>query len=432
MAQTIRLTPSLKKLAGEVILPGSKSHTNRCLIAAALASGRSVLQQASLSDDSRALITALIKLGVKISVQADSIIVTGAGGNFLPQTMIINVCAGGTTMRFLTALCSAIPGARITLGGTARLNRRPIKELVNSLRQLGADIAYLNQAGQAPLLIKGKKLAAIKPLSLDGTVSSQFISALLLISPLLKTGLTVNILGVPVSASYLEMTAQAMQAFGVNVSRRHERRFLVKPGQSYEPRTCPIEGDASGASYFWALAAVALGTVRVKNISPDSVQGDVQFVRLLEKMGCLVAVNKRERWIEVTGPEVLTGITANMRSMPDTAQTLAVVAAFAQGRTKVTGLETLKNKETDRLLAVKTELKKMGIFSRTTSDSIIVTGGRPTSARIKTYQDHRMAMSFSVAVGKITMEISDPRVVNKSFPGFWEQLKNLGIKVSHL
>ena len=432
MAQVISLTPPLQPISGEVTLPGSKSHTNRCLLLAALASGQSVLTHASLSDDSRVLIAALTKLGVKIVVQTDLIKINGTGGNFLPVKTSINVGGAGTAMRFLTALCSAIPGAQIILKGNNRLNQRPIRELVDALRQLGANISYLKTPGQAPLLIKGQRLIGSKPISINGTVSSQFFSALLLIASLIKTGLNIKVLGVQASPSYIDMTIEALKNFGAAVKNRGYRQYLVKPNQLPLPRTCPIEGDASGASYFWAMAAVSAGTVKVENINPDSVQGDVQFAGLLEKMGCRVVADRNGCWIQVAGPKILIGIVANMLSMPDTAQTLAVTAAFARGSTKITGLATLKNKETDRLAALKTELKQMNILSQTTADSIFIQGNQPQPARIKTYADHRMAMAFSVAGAKIPLEMREPQVVSKSFPDFWDQVAQLGIKVRNL
>lgn len=432
MAQTICLTPPIKPISGEVTLPGSKSHTNRSLILAALASGQSVLKQASLSDDSRTLIRALKNLGVKISIQADSIKVIGTNGKFLPIRTTINVGAAGTAIRFLTALCSAIPGTQIILQGNKNLNQRPIKDLVIGLRQIGAKIEYLKKPGRPPLLITGQKLTALKPISINGTISSQFVSALLLIGPLIKTGLTIDVLGIQASSSYIDMTIETLKTFGVIVNNHHYNQYQIKPNQPYLPQICQIEGDASGASYFWAMAAISQGAIKVQNINPDSVQGDVRFPDLLAKMGCQVVTNPVGRWIQVTGPKIPNGISANMRLMPDTAQTLAVVAAFAKGSTKITGLSTLKNKETDRLLALKTELAKMTILSRITSDSIMISGGQPQPAKINTYQDHRMAMAFAVAGAKLPLTINQPQVVNKSFPGFWDKIKKLGIKLIYL
>ena len=431
MAQKLLLTPSVKKINATITLPGSKSHTNRSLILASLAKNKSVLKNASISDDSLVLISALQTLGVKIITQSNQITIYGTGGKFLPIKATINVKAAGTSFRFLTALCAAIPGVEVILKGTKRLHQRPTKNLVQALNQLGANITYLNQSGFPPLLIKGKKLQNSNQVSIKGSVSSQFFTALMLISPLLEKGLTIKVIGSQISRSYINMTIDSLKSFGIQLKNQNFKQYQIKPHQI--PKNCnlKIEGDASGASYFFSLAAVNQGTIKVRNFNPSSVQGDAQFPDLLAKMSCQIIKNSAQSWVSLTGPKNLTPIKVNMELMPDTAQTLAVVAAFTQGQTQIIGLSTLKIKETDRLLALNQELKKLGIVSQVTSNSITITGGQPKSAQINTYQDHRMAMAFAAASGKIPITIKNPQVVTKSFPDFWNQIRKLGIKLTY-
>ena len=388
----------------EINIPGSKSYTNRALIMAALADGQSNLINFSKSDDSLILIKALKKLGVKIIERKNKLEIIGNNGKFKSFNGRLFVGDAGTSMRFLTALTSLIPGD-ITINGSKRLSERPIIELKEALKK-----------------VKTGKI------TITGNISSQFISSLLMIAPVLKNGLIIKVVGRLVSASYINMTLNLLKKFGVKVINHNCKKFIIK-NQKYQSIKYQVEGDASGASYFWAIAAITGKCIRVKNINPLSVQGDIRFVEILKKMGCQVKKNNKEFWIEVKGPAKLKGITVNMSLMPDTAQTLAVVAVFAKGRTKITGLSTLKIKETNRLQALKNELNKMKIKSEITGDSIVIIGGNPQKAAIKTYGDHRMAMAFAVAGCRIPgIIIENPEVVSKSFPDFWEKLSSL----SHL
>lgn len=263
---------------------------------------------------------------------------------------------------------------------------------------------------------------------MNGTVSSQFISALLLTAPLNTNTLTVNIEGEQISRSYIDMTLQSIRDFGVTVTNDRYERYSCHVGQRYNARAISIEGDASGASYLWGLAAVSQGKVTVRNINPQSAQGDIHFPEVLMRMGCSVSSDARS--ITVEGPKALRGIEIDMSNMPDVAQTLAVIAAFAQGKTVMRGLSTLPGKETDRIGALHTELKKVGIVSEPGPDYLIVHGGSPHGARIATYEDHRMAMSFAILGARIPgIEIEEPEVVQKSFPNFWQTLATSGIKI---
>jgi 3-phosphoshikimate 1-carboxyvinyltransferase len=331
-------------------------------------------------------------------------------------------------MRFLATLCAAIPGADITLCGSERMHARPIRDLVDALRQAGARIDYLGSEGCPPLRIHSQAPLQGGEISIDGSTSSQFLSSLLLNAPVFADGLDISVRGTQISTSYLDMTLQSVAEFGISTTCTSYQNFRVKPGQSYTGREYQIEGDASGASYLWGLAAVCGGTVTVENINPRSAQGDIRFPQLLAAMGC--AVTEGERSITVSGPGRLRAIEADMTLMPDTAQTLAVIAACAEGSTTIRGLQTLRIKETDRIAALHTELRKVGIASEVGPDYIIVHGGSPRPARIATYEDHRMGMSFAILGAKVAgIEIEEPRVVDKSFPSFWETVSSMGIHI---
>lgn len=383
-------------------VPGSKSFTNRALILASLATGVSTIENYSKSNDSLVLINCLERLGVEIVKKEDKLIIKGNQGKFKSFKGVLNVGEAGTVYRFLTGLTAIIPG-KITFSGSQRLLSRPIDELKKAVEEVK----------------KGEVL-------IRGDISSQFISALLMIAPVLPKGLVINITSDLVSRSYIEMTIETMKQFGVEVKEEKKNKKFIVKNQRIKSSAYLVESDASGASYFWAMAAVTGKLIRVVNINPLSKQGDVKFADLLGKMDCWVKKNINKKWIEVKGKTELKGIEVNMNLMPDTAQTLAVVAAFAKGRTKITGLSTLKHKETDRLLALKNELGKMGIKTEITSDSITVFGGEPKPAVIETYNDHRMAMAFAVAKAKIPeIEIKNPWVVKKSFPNFWEKFNQV-------
>jgi 3-phosphoshikimate 1-carboxyvinyltransferase len=430
---TIKLTAPMAPISSSVEVLGSKSYTNRSLILAALASGVSKLSLASISTDSEAMSQALRLLGVSIKEerggQGTTLIVEGNGGALNPYHGEINVGPAGTTMRFLTALCAAIPGIDVVLSGSERMHARPIQELVTALRSLGAEIDYLGSEGCPPLRIRSKTHLKGGTITMNGTVSSQFISAILLTAPLNTNKLTVEIEGEQISRSYIDMTLQSVREFGVTMSNEGYKRYICAPGQSYKPRVTQIEGDASGASYLWGLAAISQGKVTVRNINPQSAQGDIHFPEVLMRMGCSVSSDARS--ITVVGPKVLQGIEIDMSNMPDVAQTLAVIAAFAQGKTTMRGLSTLPGKETDRIAALSAELEKVGIQSDPGPDYLVVHGGSPHGARIKTYDDHRMAMSFAMMGARVPgIEIEEPRVVEKSFPTFWDTLAESGIGVA--
>lgn len=384
----------------EITIPGSKSLTNRAIIMASLSNGVSKIKNISNSLDSLIMIKAMKKLGIKIKINKNKLEITGNRGVFQEFNGVIKTGQAGTVTRFLTALSVLIPGQMIIKSTMTK--DRPIKELEEALKKIRT----------------GKVL-------ISGSISSQFISSLLMIAPILEKGLTINIIGKLVSSSYINMTINLMKKFGVKIKKITNNKYIVKK-QIYGPANYVVESDLSGASYFFAAAAVTGKSIRIKNIKLSSVQSDLEFPNLLEKMGCRVRENIRQKWIEVKGPKVLKGITVDMVNMPDTAQTLAVVAAFSKGKTKIIGLSTLKIKETNRLQALKSELGMMKIESEITDDSIIITGGKPQKAVIETHGDHRMAMAFAVAKLRIPeLKVKNPEVVKKSFPEFWEKFKKI-------
>ncbi len=417
MAQEIKLCQQVQAV---LTLPGSKSYTHRALMAAALAAGESVLTHALAAEDTELTAQALTLLGAGIDWQGTTIRVTGRGGRWRPAPLPIYLGNSGTSMRFLTAL-AALGEGEYLLTGTARLCQRPLGELLEALRQVGVQAVSQKGDGCPPVRVTGGLTGGRAQLS--GGISSQYLSALLFIGPLAPAGLEIEITGELVSRPYVDLTLEVLGDFGVSYYREGYRYFQLPGGQCYLPREYEIEADASSASYFWAAAALTGGRVTITNLSLESSQGDAAFPEVLGRMGC--AVESSPAGLTVTGGP-LKGVEVNMATMPDLVPTLAVLAAFAQGDTVITGVAHLRHKESDRLHAVAAELNKLGIEARETEDGLVVRGGAPHGAVIHTYNDHRLAMSFAVAALKIPgMIIKDPQCVNKSFPDFWEFFKKL-------
>jgi 3-phosphoshikimate 1-carboxyvinyltransferase len=425
----IKLSPSKCPTSGQIHLHGSKSFANRALCIAAMAKGQSIIQNFSDSDDSHKLFNALVELGVKINVSGLSRVIEPLRLNSFARKLKINVGLAGTTSRFLTALCAALPMVEIELTGENRLLERPIGELVNALRELGANITYLGREGSLPLLIKGKNLVGGK-CSIGGETSSQFLSSLLMIAPLLERGLEIEVVGKLTSSSYIDMTIATMKEFGVVVENTNYKKFKVFPNSCYVGSSIFIEGDATGAGYLWGIAAISRGRIRTYGIDRNSLQGDLKVLDILKQMGCSVlsGSDNQGKWIEVIGSSSLREVTADLNLLPDSAQTLSVIAACATGESLFTGLHTLRVKETDRLAALECELSKIQIRTELGSDWIRIYGGSPREAIIETYEDHRMAMSFAM-LGSIIPDliIESPEVVTKSFPKFWESIATVGI-----
>lgn len=403
-----------------VEIPGSKSYTNRALIMAALTQGAVTLYNPLYSEDTEAMIECLKNLGLHIEKSPSQLIVHDDISIIQNKPYDLFAKDSGTTMRFLLALLCAVPGTKVLKGGP-RLNERPIKDLVDALRVLGASIEYLEKEGQPPLEIYPSSLKAQKEVSLNASMSSQFVSALLMIAPLLD-GLTIHFNDQLISKPYVAMTIAMMREWGVTVLEMEGAGYTILPGQHYQKKQYPIEGDFSSAGYFFAIAALTRSTVTLKNLNPNSTQPDREFLNILLKMGNEVNVKGNE--IQFIGKRLLP-LSLDMENCPDQVQTMAVLAAFAQGVTKISGVRSLRLKETERVVALKNELAKMGIHTEDTHDTLTIYGGNPHAATIDTYGDHRMAMAFAVAGTHLQgMKIRHPEVVNKTFPTFWEKLRS--------
>jgi 3-phosphoshikimate 1-carboxyvinyltransferase len=405
----------LEQVQAVLTLPGSKSYTHRALMAAALAAGDSVLTNALAAEDTELTARALAQLGAGIDWQGTTVRVTGRAGRWRPVAEPIYLGNSGTSMRFLTALVALGEGEYL-LTGTERLCRRPLGELLTALGKIGVRTVCQKDDGCPPVRVTGGLTGG--QTNLSGGTSSQYLSALLFIGPLAPQGLEIQVTDELVSRPYVDLTLEVLGDFGISYYREGYRSFRLPGGQGYEPRDYEIEADASSASYFWAAAALTGGRVTITNLNLSSSQGDAAFPMVLERLGC--AIESTPAGLTVQGGP-LQGVEVNMAAMPDLVPTLAVLAAFAQGDTVITGVAHLRHKESDRLAAVAAELGKMGIEARETDDGLVIRGGTPRGAVIHTYDDHRIAMSFAVAGLKAAgLRIADPDCVAKSFPDFWE------------
>ena len=411
----------LEHVEATLTLPGSKSYTHRALIAAALATGESILANALKAEDTELTARALARLGADIDWQGHTVRVQGTGGHLQPVAESIFLGNSGTSMRFLTAV-AALGQGTYRLAGTPRLCERPMGELLEALKNLGVRGTSEKGNNGPPIIVQGGSFAGGRT-SLSGAVSSQYLSALLLIGPLAPRGVEIDITGELVSRPYVDITLAVLGAFGITYSREAYQRFALPGGQSYQSRHYDIEADASSASYFWAAAALTGGRVTIANLDLESVQGDIDFLSVLARLGCHLTSGPEGLTVE-GGP--LRGIHMDMSAMPDLVPTLGVLAAFAEGETVISGVAHLRHKESNRLAAVVTELRKMGVTAEEMPDGLRIVGGAPHNAEIDTYQDHRIAMSFAVAGLKTPgVIIRDPNCVAKSFPDFWEYFEGL-------
>jgi 3-phosphoshikimate 1-carboxyvinyltransferase len=415
------------RMAGTVRLPGSKSISNRTLLLAALARGATELRGVLEAEDVERMLEALGTLGVGVTPTGSprSFAVHGVGGEIPVKRARLFLGNAGTAFRPLTAVL-ALAGGDFELTGVARMYERPIGDLVDALRTLGADIRYLGREGYPPLAIGRGKIRRGGAVAIRGEVSSQFTSALLMALPVAGGGATLDIVGELVSRPYVEMTLNLMARFGVAAEEISSQRIRIPSGAAYSsPGTIEVEGDASSASYFLAAGAIAGGPVRVEGVGPGSIQGDAGFAATLERMGAIV------RWdsnaIEVHGNRGLTAIDADFNRMPDAAMTAAVVALFARGTSTLRNIGNWRVKETDRIAAMASELRKLGADVTEGSDWIsIKPPPKLRPATIDTYDDHRIAMCFSLAaLGGVAVRINDPDCVRKTFPEYFAEFKAL-------
>lgn len=410
-----------KPVTATIDIPGSKSYTNRALVLAALTKGPVTLSHPLYSEDTEAMIDCLRTLGLRIETSLDQIIVYDDISIIQNRSYELNAKDSGTTIRFLLALLCLVPGTQV-IRGNARLNNRPIKDLVDTLRQLGANIDSLEKEGQPPLKIHPCSLCSKGEVTVNASMSSQFLSALLMIAPVMD-GLKISLSGELISQPYIAMTIDAMHGWGVDVLQMEDGGYHIPPRQQYHKNHYVIEGDFSSAGYFFAIAALTQSTITLKNLNPKSSQADRMFLNTLARMGNEMTIS--DYGITIKGRQVLP-LSLAMEDCPDQVQTMAVLAAFAKGTTKISGVRSLRLKETERVHALKNELAKMGIKTEDTHDTLTIYGGNPHAAIIDTYGDHRMAMSFAVAGTKLPgMKIHHPEVVNKTFPSFWEKLRSL-------
>jgi 3-phosphoshikimate 1-carboxyvinyltransferase len=392
----------LGRAAGTVRLPGSKSISNRVLLLAALCEGRTEIGGLLDADDTRVMREALGKLGPQLRAKRAELFLGNAGTAFRPLTAAL-----------------ALSGGEYRLSGAPRMHERPIRDLVDALRALGARIDYLGEEGFPPLAIHPGKVAAGQTVTVRGDVSSQYLSALLMALPLAGGG-RIEVQGELISKPYVEITLNLMRKFGIEVRREGWNRFPVPAGPYVSPGTMLVEGDASSASYFLAAGAIAGGPVRVEGVGRGSIQGDVRFTEVLEAMGARVAMG--EDWIEASGKAPLRAFDLDLNHIPDAAMTAAAMALFADGPCTVRNIASWRVKETDRIAAMATELGKLGAGVETGADFIRVTPRALRSGvEVDTYDDHRMAMSLSLAaLGGVRLRVNDPDCVAKTFPGYFK------------
>ena len=426
----MRILPIPHPLNATVRVPGSKSLTNRALLIASLANGTTHLTNALFSDDSRYFAKALQALGfdVQLDEANHSMTVTGLGGKIPAKKAELFIGNAGTAARFLSAFLT-LGNGEYTLDGEARMRERPIGDLVDSLSQLGANIQPLQkvESGERicpPVKITASGLPGGKT-TIAGDISSQFLSALLMTAPYAQSPIEVELITDLNSKPYVDMTIAIMKDFGVEVERDKYQSFRVLPSAFRTLHSYAIESDASAASYFFAAPAICGGTVKVENISRKSVQGDVAFVDVLKQMGC--TVEETDNSILVTRNLLLHGVVVDMRDIPDTAQTLAAIAPFADSPTRIRGIASARVKETDRVHATCAELDRLGVRVEEHEDGMtIYPVEKMRSASIQTYNDHRMAMAFSLIGLRFDgVTIENPSCVSKTFPNFFEVLESL-------
>jgi len=418
----------ISKINGEINLPGSKSLSNRALLLASLAKGTTKISNLLDSDDTRHMLNAMQSLGIKYTLSEDksNCVVVGKGGAIESEKFIeLFLGNAGTAMRPLCAsLC--LGKGRFILTGEPRMKERPIGDLVDALRGAGAEISYLENEAYPPLEIISNGLKGGE-LEIDASISSQFLTALLMAAPLMKNDTTISIKGELVSKPYIDITLDIIKKFGVEIHNENYKIFKIKAGQSYKAiEHFMVEGDASSASYFLAAAAIKGGSVKVTGIGKNSIQGDIAFVDVLEKMGA--KVQWAEEYVSVT-KNTLKAVDIDGNAIPDAIMTLATMALFCEGTTTIRNIYNWRVKETDRLFAMATELKKVGAEVEEGKDYLKITAPKVLKhANIDTYDDHRMAMCFSLlALSTVSVTINEPECTAKTFPTYFEVLESISI-----
>jgi 3-phosphoshikimate 1-carboxyvinyltransferase len=420
MAEVLELKPA-RHARGSVRLPGSKSISNRVLLLAALAEGETEVTGLLDADDTRVMREALQKLGTKFSGQK----VRGVGGPFPVKKAELSLGNAGTAFRPLTAAL-AFSGGEYRLSGAPRMHERPIGDLVEALRGIGARIDYAGNEGFPPLAVHPGSISLARPVRVRGDVSSQFLTALLMALPLATQNSHIDVVGELISKPYVDLTLNVMRRFGVEASRSGWESFSVPASRYVSPGRIYVEGDASSASYFLAAGALGGGPVRVEGVGRESIQGDLRFVEVLERMGASVTLGPD--WIEVSAQRKLRSFDLDLNHIPDAAMTAAVAALFATGTSRLRNIASWRVKETDRLAAMAAELRKLGAEVEEGSDFLRITPppALKKDVLVETYDDHRIAMSFSlVTLGHVPAKINDPQCVAKTFPDFFAEFRKI-------
>lgn len=423
------VTPATTPISGEIYVPGSKSYTNRALIIAALAKGRSTLKGILKSDDSYWCVDSLRRLGIHVEVEDDTVIIEGCGGIWPNKEAELFIGAAGTIARFLPgALAVSNQGGSWTVDGIAQLRERPLKPLIEALRELGGSIEYLSANEGLPLKVHGTGIKG-RTISIPGNVSSQFLSGLLIASPYADGPVHIQVTKGLVQPSYIGITIQLMEQFGAKVEHSEDYRELTVYPTGYQGQDVVLEADASTACYFLSLAAITRGTIRVKNVGYHSYQPDARFIDVLEQMGCEVI--KEDSFLQVTGPEQLRGgFEVDMKPMSDQALTIGALAPFADKAISVYNVAHIRSHESDRISVICDSLKKMGLEVEEREDGFTIHPGSAQGATLDPHDDHRNAMVFGLLGVKIPgIHILDPGCVSKTCPNYFGELQKLGIEV---
>ncbi len=423
-----KILKASEQVRGCIKLPGSKSITNRVLLMSALGKGMTKVIDPLRSEDTDQMISALIELGVFIEGGCDDspcIEITGADHNFPNKNTKLFLGNSGTTFRPLTAVLAMMKGDYY-LSGIERMHERPIKDLVEALGQMGSYIQYEKNYGYPPIAIKSSKIKYTSPIKIKGDISSQYLTALLIAGPISNNEFTIEVIGDLISKPYIDITLKLLTKFNVFYSNNNWRSFSLKKGSLYKnPNEIFVEGDASSASYFFAAAALA-GSIEIKGINQDSIQGDLKFLDIISKMGA--GVEFKSNSIQVSKAKALKGLEIDCIEIPDAAMTLAIMAVFADKPTKLKNIGSWRVKETDRILAMAKELTKIGVVVSSTQDSMTIfpQNHLNDNVSIKTYNDHRIAMCFSLfCLRNLNITIQDPDCVNKTYPDYFKDLESV-------
>ncbi|MEM9102300.1 MAG: 3-phosphoshikimate 1-carboxyvinyltransferase [Pseudomonadota bacterium] len=417
------LTPATQSISGTVEIAGSKYVANRAIMLAALGDGESLLEGIPHNEDIMTAIEAWQQLGASLRRDSNNLLVDGVKGKLNPSQETIYTSASGTFSRFIVPTL-AISNHEFRVSGNNKMNTRPMGDIVNALCDMGVVIKATEN--RLPLTIRGPVQDNI--VTIPGNVSSQYISGLLIAAPYMPNGLKLTVTGERVSSNYIDMTIDLMNHWGVVVEGTSEG-WSVASGQQYKAKNLTIEADPVSASYAMAIAGITGGEITIPRFNVDSLQGEAQFPKVLEKMGCLI--KNSPQGLVIKGPHQLKALSEiDLKNMPDVGQTLAVLAVYAQGKTKITGISHLRFKESDRIADTCQELQKLGVEAVYDEDSMTITGGDVLPGMVETHDDHRMAMSLSLLGLKTQgIVINDAEVVGKSFPKYWTMLENLGISV---